>query len=525
MNSFPLRRSFLPIFFAVHLFGLVQTGFASMTNVAIRDFVFSPTSVTVNLNDRVRWVWTGAAPHSTTSDTGLWDSGINDTGSTFTNTFSGEGDFPYHCRVHGSMRAAVHVLGGDTPPIISTQPQSRTVAAGTNVTFNVIASGIQPLGYQWRFNSDPIADATDSSLTLNNVQFANAGTYSVVLSNSLGVTPSSDAVLTVTPLKGAYYGLFFDPANLSVQNAGTFTLSTTAAGKFTAKLQSGKNKLSLSGQFDVGGNASNSIVRSGQSPLSVLFHLGQTDIDEITGSVSDGISVVPLAGNRSVFDGRQQLAPQAGQYTMIISGVSGSDLLPGGDGFATVAVDKSAKIKVTGSLSDNTKFSQSVPLSKHGDWPLGIPLYGNLGLIIGWLNISNGITGDVAWLKPNLPTAKFYPAGFNLATTATGLPYHPPAAGTGLFSLSNEMVLLSDGGLADNITNNITVDTKSKVTNLSSNRLSLTFKVTTGAFSGKVAVPNSTQSLPIGGVLLQGADSAQGYFLGTGQSGEVLVTH
>jgi len=241
--------------------------------------------------------------------------------------------------------------------------------------------------------------------------------------------------------------------------------------------------------------------------------------------VSDGASTVPLEGNRSIFDGKERVSPQAGQYTMIMPGASGSDLLPGGHSYATVTVDKSGRIKLAGSLADSTKISQSAFLSRHGDWPFDIPLYGNLGLIIGWLNISNGVSGDAAWLKPNVPTSRFYPAGFSLATSATGLPYHPSTAGTGLFSLTNGMVLFSGGGQADTVTNLINIDAKSKVTNLSSNRLSLTFKSTTGLFSGKATVPNSTQSLPFGGVLLQGTDAAQGYFLGAGQSGEVLVTH
>jgi hypothetical protein len=254
-----------------------------------------------------------------------------------------------------------------------------------------------------------------------------------------------------------------------------------------------------------------------------VLHLGANDIDEITGSVSDGAVAVPLVANRAVFDGRQKLAPQAAQYTMTIPGVSGSDQLPGGDSYATVAVDKSGKIKLTGSLSDNTRITQSVALSKNGDWPFGIALYGNLGLIIGWLNISNGIAGDVVWLKPNLPTAKFYPAGFSLATAAAGLPYQPPATGTGVLNFTNGMIVFNGGGLVDNITNVVAIDSRNKVTNLSSNRLSLTFKSATGTFSGRVTIPNSTQSLSYGGVLLQ--DSAQGFFLGTDQSGEVLVTH
>src|SRR5436190_9533696 len=39
-----------------------------------------------------------------------------------------------------------------TPPSITTQPQSQIVAAGSNVTFSVSVSGAGPFSYQWQFN-------------------------------------------------------------------------------------------------------------------------------------------------------------------------------------------------------------------------------------------------------------------------------------------------------------------------------------------------------------------------------------
>ena len=81
-------------------------------------------------------------------------------------------------------------------PVISMQPQSPTVASGNNVTFNVVASGFQ-LSYQWSFNATNILGATNSSLTLTNVQPDDAGNYAVQVTNLFGSTLSSNAVLTV----------------------------------------------------------------------------------------------------------------------------------------------------------------------------------------------------------------------------------------------------------------------------------------------------------------------------------------
>ena len=84
------------------------------------------------------------------------------------------------------------------PPVIVVQPRSQTATPGATVTFNATAGGSPPLSYHWQLNSANLAGATNSSLALTNVQFANAGVYRVVVSNSLGSVTSSPAVLTVT---------------------------------------------------------------------------------------------------------------------------------------------------------------------------------------------------------------------------------------------------------------------------------------------------------------------------------------
>lgn len=90
-------------------------------------------------------------------------------------------------------------LVGVTAPIINLQPQSLTVAQGSNAIFTVTAIGTAPLAYQWFFNSANLFGATNSSLTLTNVQLANVGAYSVVVTNAAGSTNSLSAMLTVLP--------------------------------------------------------------------------------------------------------------------------------------------------------------------------------------------------------------------------------------------------------------------------------------------------------------------------------------
>ncbi len=82
-------------------------------------------------------------------------------------------------------------------PAITVQPSNQTATAGGSVGFSVTASGTSPLTYQWQFNGATLPGATSQSLTLNNVQSANAGTYTVVVSNTAGSVTSVAATLTV----------------------------------------------------------------------------------------------------------------------------------------------------------------------------------------------------------------------------------------------------------------------------------------------------------------------------------------
>jgi hypothetical protein len=83
-------------------------------------------------------------------------------------------------------------------PVITTQPVSQTVGAGSVVTFSVTATGASPLQYQWRFNGTNLPGAISSALTLVSAAPAQAGSYSVLVSNIAGTMLSSAATLAVS---------------------------------------------------------------------------------------------------------------------------------------------------------------------------------------------------------------------------------------------------------------------------------------------------------------------------------------
>ena len=84
------------------------------------------------------------------------------------------------------------------PPTLQSQPISRLVQPGMDVTLAVQATGSAPLRYQWRKAGVAIVGATSSSYVLVSVQFANVGSYDVVVTNAVGNATSAPATVTLT---------------------------------------------------------------------------------------------------------------------------------------------------------------------------------------------------------------------------------------------------------------------------------------------------------------------------------------
>ncbi|HWA07856.1 MAG TPA: immunoglobulin domain-containing protein [Opitutaceae bacterium] len=114
-------------------------------------------------------------------------------------------------------------------PAFTTQPQSQTVNAGANVTFTAAASGSPT--YQWRKDGNAIGGATNATLTLTSVTSANAGTYSVVATNSGGSATSNNAVLTVNSgVAGPVITTQPLSQTIAPGGAASFTVAATGSG-------------------------------------------------------------------------------------------------------------------------------------------------------------------------------------------------------------------------------------------------------------------------------------------------------
>src|SRR5688572_11661979 len=108
-----------------------------------------------------------------------------------------DGNLYFLSRANGAVYKITFT--GSTAPVITNQPQSISVSEGSQASFSVTATGTQPISYQWRKNGVNISGATSATYTISSVVPADAGNYSVVVSNSAGSVTSSNAALSVTP--------------------------------------------------------------------------------------------------------------------------------------------------------------------------------------------------------------------------------------------------------------------------------------------------------------------------------------
>jgi uncharacterized repeat protein (TIGR02543 family) len=115
-----------------------------------------------------------------------------------------------------------------TPPSITLQPQPATqsVNVGQSATFTVTATGTPSPNYQWRFNGTNIAGASASSYTRNNAQPADAGSYSVLVTNVAGSVLSSNAILLVNVPPE----ITAQPQSVSAAVGSNVTFTVTATG-------------------------------------------------------------------------------------------------------------------------------------------------------------------------------------------------------------------------------------------------------------------------------------------------------
>lgn len=119
----------------------------------------------------------------------------------------------------------------DQPPLVTIDPLPVTIFAGDNPIFTVGHSGTAPFDYRWFKNeTNLVAGAATPVLLLSNAQVADAGLYSLVISNSAGSVTSAPAALTVHAVTNISAGLiaywpleFIPPPDMSGNQHSLFS--------------------------------------------------------------------------------------------------------------------------------------------------------------------------------------------------------------------------------------------------------------------------------------------------------------
>jgi hypothetical protein len=427
------------------------------------------------------------------------------------------------CLLLGGLASAVFVPAAAAKDLILAWESS----ASTNVVGYRLCYGTASRKYD-----HAVEVGGDLQVTLPDLAQGTTYYFAVKAYDNRGLEspPSNEVSYSVPrPPAGSYNGLFHEKDEIHTDAAGCFTVSLTARGSYTGRLQSGSRRHSFSGRLGPQGDAINVVHRPDASAWTVELHVG-TDarVDEISGRVIDGLREALLVGDRAVFHARTRPAPYAGTYTLTVPGQEDDPTVPAGIGYGTVRMGANGVARFAGSLADGTKVSQSVPLSKHGLWPFYVPLYAGQGLVMGWIAFTNemdsDLVGTVHWIKPSNPRAQHYAAGFTNECRTVGSVY---AAASGpvnaALNPATARVVFSGGNLLADFTNSVALGFQGKVSNLSGTEMQMRFSLPTGVFRGKAVDPNSGQLYPFSGVLLHRLSAGYGFLLGPDRSSRVTV--
>ena len=261
--------------------------------------------------------------------------------------------------VAGSTNSADATLTMLVPPTFTSQPANRTVVAGTDVTFGLGVFGTPTPAIQWRFNNQPIPDATNATLLLTSVQSTNAGTYDALVSNAAGTNRTTAATLTVNVPPN----ITSDPATQNVNAGATVIFGVTATGTAPLLYQWQFNGLNLGGSVNptltllsvqptnagdysvLVGNAANTITSRvatltinvrptiTASPTNVTALVGDAVTFRVTATGTDPLSYfwrvngTPIPGARGdTFTLNSVQEINAGIYSVIVSNQVGSTL-------------------------------------------------------------------------------------------------------------------------------------------------------------------------------------------------------
>jgi hypothetical protein len=434
------------------------------------------------------------------------------------------------------------------------------------VSFSVSGTGAAPLTYQWLKNGQPIAGATSAALALPSAQAADVGSYVAVVSNNLGDARSNAAVLSVTPnearfARGTYHGLVL-AAIPTLASSGAVKVTIAANGAFTGRIVLGGTAYAFAGAFDQAGVArfgsakATSLVIHRPAARSALVLALQWNASlgsgTITGTITDpGVFVAAIRAEPALFTAaKNPVAPQLnvpgdllGAYNLLFPpGQSTSLLVPRGFGWGRLTVGSSGSVRLTGLLADGTPIAVATNLLSDGRWPLYFASDAGRTAVSAMVSVAgdgeSDVTGTVLWFKDAVPARAVYPAGwpggitselrgsrYLASKTLAGALAGGAATAAPARDAVSAIMTFCGGELPNDLVAHASIAGDSlQVISTELKGLKLGMAKTTGVLTGSFLHPSGGKLTRFKGVYLQRQGLAAGFFMGSAQSGEVLLT-
>jgi len=131
--------------------------------------------------------------------------------------------------------AGVHWVCGQTvtPPRISAVTPGQTVNEGQNVSLTVSITGTAPFTYQWKKGGLDVAGATNAAFAVPSARGSDAGSYTVVVSNSAGSVTVGPIMLNVIVAVAPVVESLVFPAIVYLGSSFSLPLAVKGTAPFT----------------------------------------------------------------------------------------------------------------------------------------------------------------------------------------------------------------------------------------------------------------------------------------------------
>jgi len=362
-----------------------------------------------------------------------------------------------------------------------------------------------------------------------------SGTLGVIATPAIHFVMESNLSLTANfttnqffGLAGIYNGLFPNNGAVTEASAGMIsglTVRTNGAYSGTLILQGVRH--GFSGGFNSAWESSNSIPHAGGALVLLMHILTNTYPNQILGSVSSGgwESDLHLIANAS---GPQ---PSAANTMLVPPGAN----FAGGYGYAVIT-NHAGSVSFVGKLADGATFNPTAALSQAANVPFYASLYGNTGLLTGWLDFDTGADGaqvpqgQLTWIKKPRAAGSLYSSGLTNLITVQGSTWVAPPKGEAALSFTTNapgLLLISGGNLAAPLSFLVAVSPNNTLVKLpasvSTNSLTGTITPKTGLLTVTFGNGKGKLTTTGTGVVLQNSTVADGAFLGATNSGSITL--